>query len=173
MLKVGLIGCGRIAPYHLKAFQAHPSVEIIGVCDLDKTKSNKYAEMFNCKSFYCIDDLLQNDLDLVSVTTGEDQHFMPVMKVLEAKTHVFVEKPLSIKLEEAKTMAKKASEVNVKLGVNYNRRMFSLYTKAKKIIDNGFLGEIAYINMKFINKEPKNKNITKYFFLHAELPPLI
>ena len=109
MLKVGLIGCGRIAPYHLKAFQAHPSVEIIGVCDLDKTKSNKYAEMFNCKSFYCIDDLLQNDLDLVSVTTGEDQHFMPVMKVLEAKTHVFVEKPLSIKLEEAKTMAKKAS----------------------------------------------------------------
>src|SRR2546422_11248072 len=83
------------------------------------------------------------------VGTGNDEHVEPTIEALEGGAHVFVEKPMAFRVDQARARVESAERHGVRLGVDYNHRFSEPYRRALVFRDEGALGEIAYIDMKF------------------------
>jgi len=167
MLKVGVVGCGGVGLRHSQAYQSHPEAELICVCDMVKEKAEARARELGVKAYFSVKEMLaaEEDLDVVGVITADHLHFIPTMEALEAGKHVLVEKPLSLDIREAEQMVEKAREKNVQLAIDYNRRFSKTYLEARKYIENGTVGDIAYIIMKLAQGGPASSGKGKYYLL--------
>jgi predicted dehydrogenase len=83
------------------------------------------------------------------VCTGNDQHAEPTIAALEAGAHVFVEKPLAFRLDDARSMAETAQRCGRQLGVDFNHRYAEPYQRALRFVREGNLGAPAFVSMKF------------------------
>lgn len=166
MVKVGVVGCGGVGLIHSQGYQSHSKAQLKCVCDMDKAKADARANALGVKAYYSVKEMLANEeLDLVDVITADHLHFEPVMQALEAGRNVFVEKPLSLKLDETKQMVQKAKEKKVKLAVNYNRRYSIPYRKAKEYVTNGAIGNPTFIMFKLAQGGPEKNHKVKYYNL--------
>ena len=167
MLKVGVVGCGGIGLKHSKAYQSHPNVELVCVCDIVKEKADARAEMLDVEAYYSVKEMLEKekDLDAVGVITADHLHFEPTMEALEAGKHVLVEKPLALDIKEAEQMVAKAKEMGVELAIDYNRRYSAPYLLAKKYIEDGTIGDVAYVMMKLSQGGPASSQKGPYYLL--------
>ena len=167
MLKVGVVGCGGVGLRHSQAYQSHPEADLICVCDMVKEKAEARARELGVKAYFSVKEMLaaEEDLDVVGVITADHLHFVPTMEALEAGKHVLVEKPLSLDIREAEQMVEKAREKNVKLAIDYNRRFSKTYLKAREYVENGTVGDIAYIIMKLAQGGPASSGKGKYYLL--------
>src|ERR1700743_1499366 len=98
MLKVGLIGAGKMGISHLSIIGAHPDVEVVGVCDTSKMVNDflsKYCK-FNCFTDYqkMIDETKP---DAVVVAVPTKFHYPVIKYLLDKKISVFAEKPFSLR----------------------------------------------------------------------------
>src|SRR5438045_1854459 len=108
-LRVAVIGVGHIGQFHLNAYHSCPDAEIVGVCDLIKTRAEAAAAPCGARAYTSLAALLAGEeIDAVSVCTAGAQngshHFGPVIQCLDAGKHVLCEKPLSNQLVEARAM---------------------------------------------------------------------
>lgn len=168
MLKIGVVGCGGIGLRHSLAYQSHPEVELVCVCDIAREKADARAMELGAKAYYSIKDMLiaEPELDAVGVITADHLHFEPTMEVLEGGKHVLVEKPLSLDIREAEQMVAKAHEKGVKLAIDYNRRYSKPYLKAKEYIQAGEIGDITNVIMKLSQGGPATSAKGKYYLLY-------
>src|SRR4051794_4522165 len=114
MIKVGIIGAGRIAKKrHIPAFRSynHP-LEVVAVCGRDEAKTAAVAKEMQVEKAYTdvATMLSENSLDIVSVCSPNNLHYPHVMQSLAAGCHVLCEKPPAISSNQALAMAKKAIE---------------------------------------------------------------
>ncbi|MDQ1326873.1 MAG: Gfo/Idh/MocA family oxidoreductase, partial [Candidatus Poribacteria bacterium] len=168
MLKVGVVGCGGVGLLHSRAYLSHPQANLVCVCDMVKEKADARAKDLGVKAYYSVKEMLsaEPDLDAVGVITADHLHFEPAMEALDAGKHVLVEKPLSLIVKEAEQMVRKAEEKGVNLAIDYNRRYAPPYLKAKEWIDNGTVGNIAYVMMKLSQGGPNVSHKGKYYLLY-------
>jgi Predicted dehydrogenases and related proteins len=90
------------------------------------------------------------------------------MQCLEAGKHVLVEKPISNNIEHAREMVAFAKEKGVKLGVNLNHRFTPAAERAKKLQEDGLLGDTLFINMALWINNPNETS--PWFHLRALHP---
>lgn len=133
MIRVGIIGCGKVGHLHAKALIGSDQTDFIAVW----SRSNSSAEIFAKKyDVLPYDDIVQmtreNMLDLVIVCTPHPFHADPTIAALNAGSHVLIEKPMASSLADCDKMLKAAKETNRKLGVVSQRRW---YTPASRIKD--------------------------------------
>ncbi len=167
MLKVGLVGCGGIGLRHADAYQSHSACDLRAVCDLVPERAEARAEALGAKAYYSEAEMLANeDLDAVGVIVADNLHFEPVMEALEAGKHVLVEKPLALRIDQAQQMVAKAQEKGVQLAVNYNRRFSQVNLRAKREIEAGRLGDLAYIMLKLSQGGPYGTSKEPYYHLY-------
>ena len=166
MLRVGVVGCGGIGLIHSKAYQSHPNAQLVCACDIIKEKADSRARELGVKPYYSVQEMLEREeLDAVGVITADHLHFKPTMEALEAGKHVLVEKPLSLDIWEAEQMVRKAKEKGVFLAINYNRRFSKPYLRAKKLVDEGAIGKVAYVMMKLSQGGPASSSKGRYYLL--------
>jgi len=166
MLRVGVVGCGGIGLRHSKAYQSHANAELICVCDIIKEKADARAHALGIRAYYSVQEMLESEeLDAVGVITADHLHFKPTMEALEAGKHVLVEKPLSLDISEAEQMVEKAKEKGVYLAIDYNRRYSKAYLRAKQLVDEGAVGNVAYVMMKLAQGGPASSAKGKYYLL--------
>ena len=146
-MKVGVIGCGIIARRaHLPAYR-DLGVDIVGVSDLAEQKAKSCAKKFKIKKWYTnYDDLLREDLDLVSVCTPPSTHCEITVDVAKAGANVLIEKPMATRLEDADRMISVCNDSGVKLCVVHNYRFFPCLLEAKRRLEDGRIGEIVSIH---------------------------
>lgn len=146
-LRIGLIGCGAFGESHLAAFAGIPFVEVTAVTDVVEERSRKLAERYKIprviKDFRELCSLA--DLDAVSVVTTEDQHLAPVLTALEHGKHVFVEKPLATRLDDAERMLEAARKAGLILMPGHILRFEAKYATVKEQLSSGRLGRIVSI----------------------------
>src|SRR5579859_97643 len=145
-LNVAVIGCGNIGAVHGRMYTEHPKARLVAVCDIVPAKADQFAVRFGAKPYYSVEELLRSEaVDSVSVTTaGEENggdHYEPTMQAIAAGKHVLCEKPLSNNYEQAKEMVRFAAERGVVLRNNLNHRFTPAAEKARKLIDEGQLGQ--------------------------------
>lgn len=137
--RIGIVGLGNIADkVYLPLLCAHDAVEVIGLVSRTESTVRNACERFRVQSgFTELEKLLALAPDAVFIHSPTETHYELVMQCLARGIHVYVDKPLSYRLEESKRMAKEAEARGVVLGVGFNRRFAPLYMEAKTWIDAG------------------------------------
>jgi predicted dehydrogenase len=149
-LRAAVVGAGFVGSIHARALAEHPDVALVAVCGRTLPKTESLASRLGVPFHLSVDELLeQQEPDIVCVCTGNDQHLEPTVASLEAGAHVFVEKPMAFRLEDARKMAATAERTGRKLGVNFNHRFAEPYQRALRFTREGNLGIAAYGCMKF------------------------
>jgi predicted dehydrogenase len=159
MLRVCVIGMGPIGNRHASLYKGDPLAELAGVCDIQKDRADRAAQILGVPAFYDAPSMLRAlKPDLCSVTTGGyeygSDHYQPTMQALEAGCHVLCEKPISNDIAKAEEMVAKARERGLCLGVNLNHRFTPAAELAKKWVNEGRLGHLLFVNMSMWIKNP-------------------
>jgi len=145
-IKLGLIGAGGIAQAHCRAIADVEGVEVIAASDIVKENVERTAERWGIAHVFTdYDEMLQMDaLDGVVVCTPTAVHAAPTIAALKAGKHVLCEKPMEARLDAATEMVRTAHETGKILMVALKLRFSPQVTVAKRIVDEGTLGEIYY-----------------------------
>ena len=106
MLKVAIVGCGKIADSHAWQIQRIRECEIVGVCDREPLMARQLYERFPVKRYFSdLTQLLEEARpDVVHVTTPPESHFSIAKLCLESGCHVYVEKPFTLYEAEARAL---------------------------------------------------------------------
>jgi predicted dehydrogenase len=117
-LRLGVIGCGRIAQVaHLPAIAKAESAELCAVCDTSPRLAEAMAERYGVSAHPDVPSLLGDRIDAVLVAVPDRFHAPVVIQALQAGKHVIVEKPIAESIEEAEALAQLADAAGVELQV--------------------------------------------------------
>ncbi len=148
-LKVGIIGTGWIAEYHLIAYKNMPDVEVVAGADLIEGKAKKFFEdngVEGARVYLSHKDMLDNEeLDAVSVCTYNATHAECTIYALKKGVNVLLEKPMCVTLDEAVKIMRAEKESGKVLSIGFQPRFDENMKMIKKIVESGELGEIYYI----------------------------
>jgi predicted dehydrogenase len=173
MLRVAVLGLGNIGKTHTNCYSMNDDAELVALCDMLEERVDPVARQYGVKAYHNLDQLLQNEeLDAISVCTAGPEngghHYEPVMKCLEAGKHVLVEKPISNNIEHARVMVRHAKDRGLLLGVNLNHRFTPAAERAKRLQEEGVLGEVLAINMVLRINNPNESS--PWFHMRALHP---
>ena len=145
--KIGIIGYGYWGPNLTRNFYEIPSADLVAIADLNeerlKQAASKYPQVITKRDHYELFDL---DLDAVVIATPPATHYKIAKECLEHNLHVLVEKPLTLKSEDAEELVQLAETKGLTLMVGHIFTYNSAVHALKKYIDSGELGEIYYID---------------------------
>src|SRR5437660_7841572 len=105
-IRVGHIGCGSVSGSYLPNLTKQPFIEVVSVCDIKIERAKKRAEQFKVPNVYPnIDEMLAGEpFDLLVNTTSMPSHFPINKKALQAKRHVWSEKPIALEVNDGKEL---------------------------------------------------------------------
>src|SRR4051812_39948322 len=145
-VRVGLIGCGKIAVTHAQALSDLPDAEFVATCDQDESRAVALAEQHGVPHvFGDADALFKSGLvDAVLVCTPHPAHEAIVVGAAEAGIHVLCEKPVTVSLAAADHMIEAADKAGTEFGVIFQRRFWPAAQRIRKAIDEGRLGQLTF-----------------------------
>ena len=128
---------------------------LIAVCDADSQKSKEYGEKYAVNHYETLDELLASEeFDGAFIVTPTSTHTEIAKKLLEAKKHVFVEKPMTYKSEDGERLAKLAEKNKVILTCGYIERFNPAVDVVKKIVKEKKFGELVMLEFHRENRMP-------------------
>jgi predicted dehydrogenase len=130
MIKIAVIGAGHLGKFHLNNWMEIDGVTVVGFCDTDDANANAVVEKYKIKRYATADELLDN-CDAVDIVAPTTFHYELCALALRKGKHVFVEKPLTNTMEEAKSLLKLALESNLKFQVGHVERFNPAFTALK------------------------------------------
>ena len=151
----GIIGCGDVT--ELKsgpAFNKVNNSSLEAVMRRDAAKAKDYAKRHNVPKWYDDANQLINDpaVTAIYVATPPSSHEEYTIAAIKAGKPVYVEKPMSVNLSSAKSMAQVANEHSQKLVVAHYRREQPLFKKIKELLDEKAIGDVRIINLMCYKK---------------------
>jgi predicted dehydrogenase len=132
-LRIGILGAGHLGRFHIQQAKELQDVELVGFYDPDQEKVKKAEEDFNVKGFDSMDDLIDS-VDIVDVVTPTLSHYECASKALRKFKHVFIEKPITNTIEEARSLLNLVHEAKVKVQVGHVERFNPAFVAAEKYI---------------------------------------
>lgn len=145
-MRIGLIGCGRIAADHLMIYRQINDATAVAVSDVDLQRARFLADKNGIdKVFTSYADLLElKDLDFVDVCTPPSTHADIVCDAAESGHNVLVEKPMALSTDECDRMIREAEKQGVSLCVCHNQVFFPAMTRAKQLVDSGSYDVVSF-----------------------------
>lgn len=139
MIKLGIIGLGRMGGFHASICATLPNVQLIGIADPSEEIRAKVTLKNIIKSAdYC--DWI-NEVDAVIIAVPTALHYPIAKDCLERKKHVLIEKPITKTIEQAQELFSIAQKNNLALHVGHVERFNGAVQELKKIIDKPYLVE--------------------------------
>lgn len=161
MIRVGIIGCGKIAQVrHLPEYEDNQNVEITGLYDMNLERAEKLAEKYKAKAYDSCKSLLEDSkIDAVSICVANNAHAETTIAAIKAGKHVLCEKPMAMSIEDCEEMVRVANKSGKILMIAQNQRLTLTHKKAKEIIADGKLGDIVTFRTTFGHGGPETWGI--------------
>ena len=166
-LRIGIIGCGKIAGSHhlpkLLKMSESANVEVVAVSDVFRSRAKKFQERISKAGGRAIEkvfhqDLLEmKDLDYVVIATPEHWHHRQTLDALDAGKHVYCEKPMTHTIPEAQEVVRKVRETGLELQVGVQGMSDDSYSSANRAIRAGKLGTVVEAQMEYVRNHPLHK----------------
>ena len=162
MIKIGVLGCGKIAQVrHIPEYADNPNCELVGFFNPTRSRAEDMAAKYGGKAYDTADELLANpEIDAVSVCAANNAHAELTVKALRAGKHVLCEKPMAISLADCEEMVKVAHEEGRILMIGQNQRLTRAHELAKKMIADGEIGRVITFRTAFGHGGPETWSIT-------------
>ncbi|HEY5857720.1 MAG TPA: Gfo/Idh/MocA family oxidoreductase [Aldersonia sp.] len=142
MLRVGIVGCGKIAGNHARALRELPWVQVVGCADPDLERAQAFAaEHGTGRAVRTFADLLALGLDAVTVCTPHPVHEQVVVAAAQAGVHVLCEKPIAVDVAAADRMIAAADAAGITFGVLFQRRFWPAAQRIRAAIADGRIGQ--------------------------------
>jgi len=162
-LRCAIIGCGRIGCEfddfskgttitHAGSYFKNPNTKLVALCDIDKKKLVKYGKKYKVKKLYnnSFEMFTKEDLDCISICTLANSHFRLVNQAVKAGVKgIFLEKPISDTLKNAKKIIEICNRNNVILAINHQRRYDPFYISIRNFIKSRKMGKIHLVNVYY------------------------
>lgn len=150
-VRIGLIGCGGIAHFHLGHIVSIPEAKVVALADPDSKNIERlrgaFMQLDECEVFSDFDQMLDStDLDAVEILTPHTLHFEQIIESLRRGLHVLVEKPMVCKVEHAKEVVAKSEGSSRVVLVSYQRHYQPQFRYIRNIIESGELGDLQFIS---------------------------
>jgi predicted dehydrogenase len=141
MLKIAIVGCGKIADDHAQQIRRVRNAQLTAFCDAEPLMAEQMRDRFGGLAFADLDRLLeQAKPDVVHITTPPTSHFRLAMRCLEAGCHVFVEKPFTMNADEARRLLQTATARGLNITVGHNLQFSDPAIRMRELVASGFLG---------------------------------
>lgn len=145
-IKVGLIGLGKMGISHLAIVNAHPLVELVGVCDASQYLLDFTAGQAGHRCFKDYRQLIDEAKpQAVFVATPSKTHAEIVQYALERGIHVFCEKPFVLDLADGERLAAMAESKGLVTQVGYHYRFVAAFEEARRVVHSGALGTVHHV----------------------------
>jgi len=167
MLKIGILGCGKITEVrHAPEYTENPACRIDAWYDAIPGRAEALAAKFGGKVMTSAEALIESDLDAVSVCVANVFHADLTVKALKAGKHVLCEKPMATSLEECEAMVAAARESGKRLMIGHNQRYAPAHQKAREMIASGVIGDVLTFLTTFGHSGPEiwTGNANSWFF---------
>lgn len=156
MLRVGIIGCGKIAQVrHVPEYRANAHCELVAFYDPVRERADALAAPHQGRVFDSVEALLGSGVDAVSVCAANAAHAEICIKAMEMGVHVLCEKPMAVTLEACERMAATARRTHTRLVIGHNQRLTETHRKARECIARGDIGNVLRFQTSFSHAGPE------------------
>ncbi len=162
MIKVGILGCGKIAQVrHIPEYAANPSAVLAGYFSPNRARAQQQADQYGGRVYDTAEELLADrDIDAVSICAPNYAHADLAIRALKAGKHVLCEKPMAVTLEECEAMLAAAEESGKFLMIAHNQRLAKAHVEAKKLLEQGLIGKVLTFRTAFGHGGPESWSIS-------------
>jgi predicted dehydrogenase len=142
MLRAAIVGCGKIADAHAAQIGMIEDCELVAVCDREPLMAQQLYERFPVKRYFRDTAALLREAqpDVVHITTPPDSHFALARLCLERGCHVYVEKPFTLRAEEAQHLIALAAEKGLRLTAGHDDQFSHVARRMRALVERGYLG---------------------------------
>jgi predicted dehydrogenase len=142
MLRISIVGCGKIADQHVQAIHRVPACQVVSLCDQELLMAKQLGERFRISK--CFSDLAEmldkTSPDVVHITTPPQGHYSLAKTCIESGRHLYLEKPFTITAEEAESLIQLAEGRGVKITAGHNYQFTLEMLEMRQLIKQGYLG---------------------------------
>lgn len=142
MLRIGIVGCGKIADSHAAQIQRIGGCALAGVCDAEPIMAQQLAERFAVSAWHTeLDEFLDAVRpDVVHVTTPPQSHLPIGLRCLEAGAHLLVEKPFALDAADTRALLDAATRAGLKVTVGHDGQFSPVAREMRRLVREGYLG---------------------------------
>lgn len=146
MIRVALIGFGKMGLSHCAIINTHPDVKLVAVCDTSEYLLDMFSKYSHLKTYTDYRRMLAAEgIDAVFIATPSRFHAEMVRAALESGCHVFCEKPFCLDTAEGLALAELAESRGLVNQVGYHYRFVGAFQELKRLLDAGILGSLHHI----------------------------
>jgi len=147
---IGLIGCGTISDRHINAIKSIETINLVAVADTKLERAKNFGEKYNVDYSDDYQKILDNSkIEAVSICVPNYEHVDMSLKAMEKGKNVLLEKPISVNIEDADRLIRKAEEKNKKLAVVKQLRYNQTVKILKRAIEEGKLETLLKAKGRF------------------------
>ncbi len=149
MVRVGIVGVGKMGLSHLALFNAHSQVDVTGICEPQSFVASAVESQTGIETYKTHEKLIDNaPLDAVVIATPSATHFDAAMYAIKKGLHVFVEKPLSLSAAQSWQMSQAALQAGVANQVGYHNRFIATFGEVRRLVHEGAIGDVYHVEGK-------------------------
>ena len=155
IVKIGIIGCGRVFNHYIKIFNKRKKKDfkVVLVCDKDKDLALKASKIFKCEAFTDYPLILKKfkgKLDLILILTPSGSHYKHSELALKNHFNVLCEKPVTMLPEDALKLDRLSKKNKVMFGIAFQNRFNKSVVTLKKFHENNKFGKILIVNVRLL-----------------------
>jgi len=154
MIKVGLLGSGRIGKVHAKSIMADPRSQLVAVSDVNEDAARQLAASSGAKAMSSQDILADKSIDAVLIATSTDTHSGFIEATVAAGKAVLCEKPVDLNLERALACLDVANKAGRPVMIGFNRRFDPNFAALKRAFDAGEIGKGELLSVTSFDPAP-------------------
>lgn len=154
MLKVGLLGAGRIATVHANAITGHPGSTLVAVADVVEAAAQKLAKDYGCEVRTADAIISDPEIDAVLIATSTDTHSDFIEAATAAGKAVLCEKPVDLSLERARACLANVAKTGKPVMIGFNRRFDPQFATLKAAADAGEIGKSELLTISSFDPAP-------------------
>ncbi len=146
MLRIAVLGCGRIGQMHADNVAKHPRAELVAVYDVHRPSAEKVAQSLNVVAANSAEEIFASDkVDAVLIATATPTHADYIEMAIAAGKAVLCEKPIDLSLERVNACAAKIGNTNIPIQLGFNRRYDPGHSAARTAMLNGEIGDLHQV----------------------------
>jgi myo-inositol 2-dehydrogenase/D-chiro-inositol 1-dehydrogenase len=146
MVRIAVLGAGRIGKIHAASVAANPKAQLIAVADPFGDAAKSVADAYGAEAMIdAMGAIERSDVDAVVIGTPTDTHVGFLMKAIELGKAVLCEKPIDLDIAKSESAAAEVERRGGKVMLAFNRRFDSTFAEMRRAIDAGRIGEVRQV----------------------------